>query len=68
MKTLKQFLEEVGGKEEDIIEYRGAKALEAVKQNGYALQYVREQTPEMCIEAVKQNGDALRYVDKSVFK
>ncbi|HBG8471535.1 TPA: hypothetical protein KRH38_003900 [Clostridioides difficile] len=27
--------------------------LRAVKQNGYALEYVREQTEEMCIEAVK---------------
>ena len=36
--------------------------LEAVKQNGFALQYVKEQTPEICLEAVKQNELALRYV------
>jgi hypothetical protein len=36
--------------------------LEAVKQNGYALQYVKKQTPEICMEAVKQNGYALIYV------
>src|SRR5574344_1958171 len=36
--------------------------LEAVKQNGYALEYVKEQTPEICLEAVKQNGYALQYV------
>ena len=36
--------------------------LEAVKQNGYALQYVKEQTPEMCLEAVKEHGNALEYV------
>ena len=36
--------------------------LEAVKQNGYALQYVKEQTLEICLEAVKQNGYALQYV------
>jgi hypothetical protein len=28
--------------------------LEAVKQNGFALLYVREQTIEICLEAVKQ--------------
>lgn len=36
--------------------------LEAVKQHGYTLQYVKEQTPEICLEAVKQNELALRYV------
>ena len=36
--------------------------LEAVKQNGYYLQYVKEQTDEICLEAVKQNGDSLQYV------
>jgi hypothetical protein len=39
-----------------------AAALAAVKQNGYALQYVREQTPAICLAAVKQNGDALWFV------
>ena len=37
-------------------------ALEAVKQNGYALQYVKDQTEAVALEAVKQNGYALRYV------
>ena len=36
--------------------------MEAVKENGYALQYVKEQTKDICIEAVKQNGYALCYV------
>ena len=36
--------------------------LEAVKQKGNALKYVKEQTEEMCLEAVKQNGYALRFV------
>jgi hypothetical protein len=36
--------------------------LEAVKQNGHALKYVKEQTEEMCLEAVKQNGFALMHV------
>ena len=36
--------------------------LEAVKEDGYALRYVKEQTLEICLEAVKENGYALRYV------
>ena len=36
--------------------------LEAVKRDGYALQYVKEQTPEICLEAVKTDGYALQYV------
>ena len=36
--------------------------LEAVKQDGHALRYVKEQTNEICLEAVKQNGRALQYV------
>ena len=46
----------------------GKEALEAVKQDGYALSYVNEQTPEMCLEAVKQNGDALRFVNEDMFE
>ena len=42
--------------------------LEQVKQTGYALKYVHNQTPEICLEAVKEDGDALRYVDLSIFK
>ena len=40
----------------------GNDALEAVKQNGYALQYVQTQTEAICLEAVKQNGEVLQYV------
>jgi biotin operon repressor len=36
--------------------------LEAVKQDGYALQDVKEQTPEICLAAVQQNGYALQFV------
>ena len=39
-----------------------AENIEAVKRNGYALQYVKDQTEQVCIEAVKRNGFALRYV------
>jgi hypothetical protein len=31
-------------------------------QNGMALRYIREQTPEICMEAVKQDGQALYFV------
>ena len=51
----------------DIISYYGRKALEAVKQDGYALRYVKEQTVEICLEAVKQNGYALQYVNEKLF-
>ena len=46
----------------------GKEALEAVKQYGYALRYVKEQTEAICLEAVKENGDALRYVKEQIFK
>ena len=40
----------------------GVQAMEAVEQNGYALQYVQTQTEAICMEAVKQNGYVLQYV------
>ena len=43
---------------------KGREALEAVKKNGYALQFVNEQTPEICLEAVKENGYALQFVNE----
>ena len=36
--------------------------LEAVKENGYALRYIKNQTEEICLEAVKEEGYALQYV------
>ena len=36
--------------------------LEAVIQNGQALQFVKEQTNEICLEAVKQDRNALQFV------
>jgi hypothetical protein len=41
----------------------GDEALRAVKQNGFALQFVKIQTPEICLEAVIQNGEALQFVN-----
>jgi hypothetical protein len=38
-----------------------------VKQDGNALQYVKDQTESICLEAVKQDGYALQYVDVCVF-
>ena len=45
----------------------GNKVLEAVKQGGYALRYVKEQTEAICLEAVKQGGYALQYVKEQMF-
>ena len=42
-------------------------ALEAVKKDGYALQYVKEQTPEIALEAVKKDGGALQFVKSYIF-
>ena len=36
--------------------------LESVRKKGLLLEYVMDQTPEICLEAVKQCGLALRYV------
>ena len=36
--------------------------LELVKEDGLQLQYIRNQTDELCMAAVKQNGLALQYV------
>ena len=36
--------------------------LKAVKQDGTALRYVKEQTEQICLEAVKQNWRALQFV------
>jgi len=47
---------------------KGKEALEAVKQNGYALGFVKEQTEEICLEAIKQDGYALQYVNEELFK
>ena len=48
---------------EDIYKWYDTKyCLEAVKQYGRALRFVKEQTNEICLEAVKQDGDALQYV------
>src|SRR5574344_2129491 len=36
--------------------------LEAVKRDGHALEFVKNQTQEICLEAVKQDAYALRFV------
>ena len=58
-------------KEYDKLEFKcnlsGEEALEAVKQDGYALKYVKDQTPEICLEAVKKYGGALQYVNEDIF-
>ena len=58
--TLKQIIKALGIGEIVILE--GEEALEAVKEDGFALRYVHNQTPEICLEAVKKYGFALQYV------
>lgn len=41
--------------------------LEAVKQDGYALQYCHNPSEAVCLEAVKQTGDALQYIPSALF-
>ena len=65
--NLKDFLEKIGGKESNIITYKGEEAMKAVERNADALRYVKEQTPEICLKAVERNAYALQYVDKRVF-
>ena len=43
---------------------KGEEALAKVKQDGYALQYVKKQTKAICLAAVKQDGCVLRYVEE----
>ena len=40
-----------------------SEVLKAVESDGYALQYVKEQTEAICLKAVERNGYALRYVE-----
>ena len=65
--TLQEYLKQVNGKESDIINYDGEEAHAAVQENGNALRYVHNQTPEICLAAVQENGNALQYVHKSIF-
>ena len=63
MMKLSEFLKAVGGNVKNIVIYKSEKeSIEAVKNDGYALQYVKDQSETICIEAVKSNGYALRYV------
>ncbi|MCC0670580.1 MULTISPECIES: hypothetical protein [unclassified Clostridioides] len=36
--------------------------VEAVKNNGLALEFIKKQTPERCLEAVRKNGLIVRFV------
>ena len=69
--NLDEFLKVINKKELDLSEITdNKKAIEAVKQDGYALRYVADQnqTPEVCLEAVKQNGHSLQYVKRIAFE
>ena len=64
---MKYTLDELKNKKKEIIRFdydNPEECLEVVKQNGYALQFVKDQTEEICLEAVKHNGFTLQYVKK----
>ena len=42
--------------------------LEAVKENGWVLQYVKEQTPEICVQAILNDKDAKRYIKPEILE
>jgi hypothetical protein len=42
--------------------------LRVVRNNGIMLQFMEEQTEELCLAAVEQNGGALQYVKHRHFK
>lgn len=50
-----------------IVSYTYEESLSILKQDGYVLQFVHNQTPELCEIALKQDGYALQYVDISIF-
>ncbi|MFY8029938.1 MAG: DUF4116 domain-containing protein, partial [Bacteroidia bacterium] len=39
---------------------------QAVKKNGLVLEYVKEQTHEICLEAVKNNPAALKFAKEQI--
>ncbi|MHA1280207.1 MAG: hypothetical protein ACTSQ8_23715 [Candidatus Helarchaeota archaeon] len=40
-----------------------------MKQDGYALRYVKEQTPEICLKAVERSSGAIYYVkDRAIWE
>ena len=53
--NLQEFLTEIGGKESNIICYSQSEALEAVKQNGYALWYVNKSVFTKVVECQVKN-------------
>ena len=57
--SVADFIEEI---KDSSLNDSNKKDLEAVKKNGWFLEYVKNQTPEICMAAVKQNGEALEFV------
>ena len=42
--------------------------LQMVKQNGWLLEIVKEQTPEICLAAVKETGLVLKFVREQTYE
>jgi hypothetical protein len=62
--TLQEFLTQVGKQENEIFNLSGQDALDAVEQDGFALEYVmaEDQTEAIVNAAIQNNGQALRFV------
>ena len=66
--TKQEFLAKFGITVSATLTLTGKAALKAVESDGYALQYVKDQTPDVCLKAVESDGYALRYVDIDTFE
>jgi hypothetical protein len=41
--------------------------LEAVKQDGYAIQYIKNPSEQVQLEAIKQNGYAIQFIKNPIY-
>lgn len=57
-----EFLEMFNETESNTKILKGKDALEFVKETGYGLRYVKEQTEEICMAAIKNDPYSIRYV------
>jgi len=62
-KSIIMGLQLVNSLRKEIMMTQHEKDLEAVKHNGYALSFVKNQTLELCLEVIKRSGRALYCVE-----
>ena len=53
---LNEFLKRFNASASDIAALSGEEAIKAVEKDGYALKYVKEQTPEICIKQLSKTA------------